>query len=63
MFNGWYPGQWWIGNQQEQEHLLKKYGCTASQRESLLPSALAMSTSGRVVLNYSAVADNGFVSS
>ena len=40
---------------------MEKFGCSAEQRKSLVPYTLAVSTSGRVVLNYSAVADNGFV--
>lgn len=60
--NGWYADQWWVGSEEEQEELKVKYNCNAAQRESLLPSTLAPATSGRVVLNYSAVADNGYVS-
>lgn len=60
--NGWYADKWWVGTETEQALLINKYNCNATHRESLLPSTLAPATSGRVVLNYSAVADNGFVS-
>lgn len=59
--NGWYADRWWVGTDEEQAELKKKYNCDATQRESLLPSTIAPATSGRVVLNYSTVADNGFV--
>lgn len=59
--NGWLTDQWWVGSDQEQIDLLARYDCSAAQRESLLPSTLAPSTSGREVLNYSVVAENGYV--
>ena len=59
--NGWYADKWWEGTAEEQAELKRKYNCTAAQRESLLPSSLAPATSGRVVLNYSTIADNGYV--
>ena len=60
--NGWYNDRWWVGSEEEQTELIRKYNCDAAQRESLLPSTLAPATSGRTVLNYSVVADNGYVS-
>lgn len=59
---GWYPSSWWVGPMEEQISLLKKYNCTAEQRKSLIPYTIAVSTSGTMVLNYSTLADNGFVS-
>lgn len=59
---GWYPSNWWVGPREEQASLKEKYGCTAEQRESLLPYTIAISTTGTMAINLSAIADNGFVS-
>ena len=60
--NGWYNDRWWVGSEEEQAELVRKYNCDAAQRESLLPSTLAPATSdGLTVLNYSATSDNGHV--
>jgi len=60
--NGWYPEKWWEGSEKEQAMLEQTYGCSVEERKSLVPFILGVSTSGRVVLNYSTVADNGYVS-
>ena len=39
------------------------YGCSAEQRKSLVPYTFAVTKSGGVAVNFSAVADNGFVRS
>ena len=62
--NGWYVGRWWEGSKEEQAKLLKKYNCTAAQRESLLPSTLAPATSGITsgrIDDIFAVSDSGHV--
>ena len=63
MVSGWYVGKWWEGSSEEQEQLMKTYGCSVEHRKSLVPFILAPKlTTGKVVANYSAVADNGYVS-
>lgn len=47
---------------EEQAMLKKMFNCDAEQRKSLIPYSLSILSSGMVVVNYSAVADNGVVS-
>jgi len=61
--SGWFVGDWWEGSPKEQKMLEEKYGCTVENRKSLVPYILAPKlTTGKVVSNYTAVADNGYVS-
>ncbi len=61
--NGWYRERWWEGSKLDQKTLEDKFdGCTVENRRSMVEYILTVSTSGSVVVNYSANADNGYVS-
>ena len=58
---GWYPEVWWIGDDDAQLDLLTRRGCTAEQRESVMPFIITAKKAGRIFTDASAVADSGIV--
>ncbi len=61
--NGWFPNNWWEGSTEEQIMLEKNYdGCTVENRRSIAEYTLSVSNTGTTSLDYSAVADSGYVS-
>lgn len=60
---GWYPSEWWIGDEAAQADLMTRYGCTGEQRASVVDYMLSARKSGRLFTDASAVADSGIVRS
>ena len=60
---GWYPSDWWKGNEEQQRYLRDKYdGCTVAAREAVARYVMAPHDTGRTSPNRSHVADSGLVS-
>ena len=53
---GWYAANWWVGSPEDD----RMYGCTAEERQSVLPYSLAPLTA-EFISDYSQQADTGIV--